>query len=453
MTKQQRLVLVISVLASLVAFLDGSVVNVALPAIVTELGGGLATQQWVIDAYMITLGSLMLLAGSLSDLFGRKKILAIGLILFGITSVLCAVAPNALFLIISRALQGLAGALLVPSSLALIIATFSDKAQGKAIGIWTAWTGIAFVIGPLLGGFLVDVWSWRLIFLINVLPIALTLGLLIRLKGGEDIHERTRIDGVGALLGVIALGGPVYALIEQAHYGWASPLIYGPLIAGLVACWLFIQHERKTPVPMMPLALFRERNFSVGNITTLFMYAGLAISSFVITVFVQQANDYTATQAGLTMLPITVVMFFLSSKFGELAAKFGPRWFMTFGPILGGIGFLLMLNVEVPLNYWTQLFPGVMVFAVGLSMTVAPLTSAVLGSIGARQAGIGSAVNNAVSRIAGLIGIAAIGLVIGSSFTLQAFHRSIIVMSALLMIGGVISCIGIRNTTVGHKNQ
>lgn len=445
MKKQQKLVLYISILASLVAFLDGSVVNVALPAIVKELGGGLATQQWVIDAYMITLGSLMLLAGSLSDLFGRKKILTIGLVLFGVTSLLCAVAPNASFLIVARGLQGLAGALLVPSSLALIISTFSGPAQSKAIGTWTAWTGIAFVIGPLLGGFLVDVWSWRLIFIINVLPIGLTLWLLARLNVPEDIRERTRIDSVGATLGVIALGGPVYALIEQAHYGWKSPLIYGPIAAGLLAGWLFIRHERKVAAPMVPLALFRTRNFSIGNIATLFIYAGLALSSFLITVFVQQVGGYSATNAGLALLPITVVMFFLSSRFGALAGKHGPRLFMGLGPIIAGLGFLSMLGIDHTVQYWTQLFPGIMIFGLGLSITVAPLTSAVLGSINSKQAGIGSAINNAISRIAGLVAVAGIGLVIGSTLTVASFRRGIIVMALLLIIGGIISIVGIQN--------
>lgn len=445
MNKQQKLVLYVSILASLVAFLDGSVVNVALPAIVKELGGGLVTQQWVIDAYMITLGSLMLLAGSLSDLIGRKKILAAGLVLFGVTSLLCAVAPNALFLIIARALQGVAGALLVPSSLALIISSFSGKEEGKAIGTWTAWTGIAFVIGPLLGGLLVDVWSWRLIFIINVIPIGITLWLMARLTVAEDIVERTRIDILGALLGVIALGGPVYALIEQTHYGWRSPLIYGPLAAGLLAGWLFIRHERRSNAPMMPLSLFKVRNFSVGNIATLCIYAGLAVSSFLITVFVQQVGGYSATNAGLALLPVTIVMFLLSSKFGALAGEYGPRLFMALGPIIAGLGFLTMLRVDQDIAYWTQLFPGVVIFALGLSITVAPLTAAVLGSISSKQAGIGSAINNAISRIAGLVGVAGIGLVTGPALTVVSFRRGVVVMALLLIAGGVVAAIGIQN--------
>lgn len=445
MSKQQRLVLFISILASFVAFLDGSVVNVALPAIVHELGGGLAVQQWVVDAYMITLGSLMLIAGSLSDLFGRKKILGIGLAAFGITSLLCAIAPNASFLIVSRALQGIAGALLVPSSLALIISTFSGRAQGKAIGTWTAWTGIAFVVGPLLGGFLVDVSSWRLIFAINIVPIAITMLLLTRLEQKEVIRERTRIDWLGTFLCIVALGGPVYALIEQSHYGWGSPLIYLPLIAGVLAGIYFGVHERKTKHPMLPLELFTVRNFSVGNIATFVIYAGLAVASFLITVFVQQVGGYSAINAGLALLPVTLIMLVLSSKFGALSGTFGPRLFMALGPFLGAIGFLMMLRVDQDINYWTHLLPGVMVFGIGLAVTVAPLTSAVLGAIDPRQAGIASAVNNAVSRIAGLIAIAALGIITGQAITVDSFHRGLIAIAVLMLIGSAVSAIGIQN--------
>lgn len=448
MTKQQRLVIFISILASFVAFLDGSVVNVALPAIVHDFGGGLAVQQWVVDAYMITLGSLMLLAGSLSDLFGRKRILLIGLGLFGITSIFCAVAPSAAMLILSRGLQGIAGALLVPSSLALIISSFSGKSQAKAIGTWTAWTGVAFVIGPLLGGLLVDLWSWRLIFAINVLPIVITVWLMTFLQK-EDRPLRARIDIWGAVLGVVALGGPVYALIEQANYGWDSPVIYLPLIAGVAAAVMFIFHERHTKSPMLPLSLFSVRNFSIGNVATFSIYAGLAVSGFLITIFVQQVGGYSATASGLALLPVTIIMFFLSSRFGLLAGTYGPRWFMALGPTVAGIGFLTMLRMGDSVQYWTQLFPGVIIFGIGLTMTVAPLTSAVLGAIESGQAGIGSAVNNAVSRIAGLVAIAAVGIVMGDAISLTSFRRGIIMIAALLFMGGIISALGIQNP----KNQ
>lgn len=447
MTRQQRIVLIVSILASFVAFLDGSVVNVGLPAIMRDLGGGLAVQQWVVDAYLITLGALILIAGSLSDLFGRKKILVMGLIGFAATSLLCTVAPTGVFLIVSRGLQGAAGALLVPSSLALIVSVFSGHAQGKAIGTWTAWTGVAFIVGPLLGGFLVDVSSWRLIFAVNLLPVAATLWLMRSLREPIKTQNNARVDFTGVLLCVFGLGGPVYALIEQSRYGWASPLIFLPLIVGLAAFGVFIWYERHTAHPMLPLQLFRARNFSVGNIATFAIYGGLAVATFLITVFVQQVGGYSAIGAGLALMPVTLIMFILSSRFGALAGKYGPRLFMGAGPIVGAIGFLYMLRVGEPVLYWTQLFPGVLIFGLGLSVTVAPLTSAILGSIDSAQAGIGSAVNNAVSRIAALAAIAVLGLVTGPVLSLTGFHRGLVVTACLLVFGGVISAIGISNSS------
>lgn len=445
MTKSQRLVLVVSILASFVAFLDSSVINVALPAITQDLGGGLAIQQWVVDSYLITLGALILIAGSLSDLFGRKKILSAGLVGFAITSILCAIAPTSAFLIVSRALQGIAGALLVPSSLAMIISAFSGKAQGKAIGTWTAWTGIAFIIGPLLGGVLVDSSSWRLIFAINIIPVAITLWFIRSLNISQEIVKGSKIDTRGAVLCTIGLGGPVYALIEQSHYGWASPLIYLPLIIGILALIMFIRHEAKVPQPMLPLELFKIRNFWVGNLATVAIYAGLSVAIFLIAVFVQQVGNYSALEAGLVLVPVTIIMFVLSPKFGALSGKYGPRLFMGLGPIVIGLGFLALLRVDESVNYVSQILPAIIIIGLGLSTTVAPLTSAVLGSIDSKNAGIGSAVNNAVSRIAGLIAIAFLGVIIGPTVTLSGFHTGAVTMAILLTIGGVISVIGISN--------
>ena len=446
MTKQQRLVLLTSILASFVAFLDGSVINVALPAIAGELGGGLVTQQWVVDAYLITLGALMLIAGSLSDLFGRKKVLWAGLMGFGVTSLLCAIAPTSELLIVSRGLQGVAGALLVPSSLALIISAFSGAAQGKAIGTWTAWTGIAFVIGPLVGGLLVDMSSWRLIFAINVIPITLTLWLLSKLSIAEHRDKSVKLDVLGAALCSVGLGGVSYALIEQTHFGWQSPLIYLPLVVGIASLAGFFWHERRTAAPMLPLSLFRVRNFSVGNIATIAIYAALSIATFMIIVFLQQTGHYSAIAAGMAFLPVTIIMFLLSPRFGALSGKYGPRLFMGLGPVVAALGFLAFLRVDSSFDYWTQVLPAVLIFGLGLSITVAPLTAAILGAINAKQAGIGSAVNNAVARIAGLLGIAAIGLVTGPELDLEGFQRGLVAMAILLSVGGVISLIGIQNS-------
>lgn len=479
----------VSILASFVAFLDGAIVNVALPAIQRELSGGLAVQQWVVDAYLLTLGSLILIAGSLSDLLGRKKILALGLAGFGVTSLLCALAPNGNLLIIFRALQGMAGALLVPSSLALIIATFSGSAQGKAIGTWTAWTGIAFVIGPLAGGVLVDYASWRWIFAINVLPIAATLYLLGRIRMLKDERSKTSVDYIGALLCALGLAGPVFALIEQPHYGWGKPLIYMPLIAGLMLLAGFLYYESRTRQPMLPLGLFRNHNFSVGNIATVAIYAGLTASTFLIIVYLQQVIGYSALSAGLALLPVTIILFLLSPRTGALAGKYGPRLFMGFGPIIAGSGFLLMLHIGRNLDYWTGLLPAVLIFGLGLAVTVAPLTAAILGDVPKGQAGIASAINNAVARVAGLLAVAAVGAVVAARFSgslagnpavsasalarvqhtplvltppapyqcdsglenalsqasVSAFHAGLLTISGLLMAGGLISLVGIRN--------
>lgn len=445
MNRSQKLVLWIAILASLVAFLDGSVVNVALPAISRELGGGLTTQQWVVDAYLITLGACILIAGSFSDLFGRQRILQLGLLGFGATSLLCAVAPSAPLLIFARALQGIAGALLVPSSLAIIIATFSGAAQAKAIGSWTAWTGIAFLVGPILGGAMVDLGSWRWVFAINVIPIAIVLWLLHILAAPDQVREDASIDVLGAVLCMIGLGLPVYGLIEQPHYGWASPLIYGSLALGIVAFAAFLVVERHRPNAMLPLELFKIRNFWAGNLATTSIYAGLSALTFLLAIYLQQVVGYKATAAGVALLPITIIMFFLSPRFGALAGKYGPRLFMGVGPILGAVGATLFLRLNAQMHYLSDLLPGVLIFGLGLSITVAPLTAAILGAIDSKHAGIGSAVNNAVARIAGLIAVAVIGLLAGANLTTAGFKRAMTLTVLLLLVGGLISLIGIKN--------
>jgi len=372
---------------------------------------------------------------------------------FGITSLLCALAPNGVMLILARALQGAAGALLVPSSLALIISAFSGAAQGKAIGSWTAWTGIAFVVGPLVGGSLIQAFSWRLIFAINVVPVLLTSWLMRSMENKKPAGQRPKVDAVGALACAIGLGGSVYALIEQSHYGWSSPLIFGPLAVGIAALGYFVWHERRTPQPMVPLDLFAVRNFAFGNIATFAIYAGLSIASFLITIFVQQFGGYSALNAGLALLPVTLIMFVLSPRAGTLAGRYGPRLFMTFGPLLGAVGFFLLLRVDRSVNYWTQILPGICFFGLGLAVTVAPLTAAVLGSIASEHAGIGSAINNAVARIAGLLAIAGLGLIVGPTLDISSFHHGAVAMALLLVLGGIVSAVGIRNNQVVQKES
>jgi EmrB/QacA subfamily drug resistance transporter len=441
----QRLVLLIAILSSFIAFLDGTVINVALPSITRELGGGLATQQWVVDAYLITLGAIILLAGSLSDAFGRKRILFWGLIGFGVTSLLCAVAPTAVTLIVARGLQGIAGALLVPSSLALIFSYFMGSSQGKAIGAWTAWTSTAFLAGPLLGGVLVDLVSWRLVFAINVIPIAIALIILARLPKDQPAAEGTRVDVLGAVLGIVGLGFPVFALIEQGNLGWNNPLIVVPFLVGVAAIVAFVWHESRTKQPMLPLSLFSVRNFWVGNVATVFIYGALSLGTFLLAVFLQQVAGYSATLAGLALLPTTIISITLSSFIGGLAGKHGSRLFMAIGPIIGGIGFILLLRVTETADYWTEVLPGIVVFGAGLTITVAPLTAGILGSIEPTRAGIASAVNNAVSRVAGLVAVALASIIVGSVLDVAGFHRAIMVTAGLLIVGGIVSGIGIVN--------
>ncbi|KQR21019.1 MFS transporter [Microbacterium sp. Leaf151] len=445
MTREQRMVLTIAVLASFVSFLDGTVVNVALPAIAGELGGGLSTQQWVVDAYLVTLGAFILVAGSLSDVFGRVVVLRVGLIGFGITSVAIAAAPTAEFLIVARAVQGIAGALLVPSSLALITSTFRGPAQARAIGIWTGATTIAIIAGPLIGGVFVDTLSWRLAFLVNVLPIAVTMWLLVRLGHHDHRRPDARVDIVGAVLCAVGLGGVVFALIEQPNLGWASPVIWLPGLIGAAAFVGFIVRQRLARDPMMPLDLFRSRNFWAGNLATVFVYAALSLNGFVVSVYLQQGAGLSATLAGLASLPSTLLMILLSSRMGALAGRYGPRLFMTLGPVLMAIGSLLLLSVRDDFDYWTQVLPGIALFGLGLTATVSPLTAAVLGAIETERSGIASAVNNAVSRVAGLLAIAAVSAVVGGSLDLDGFHRAAIVTAALMLLGAAASFLGIRN--------
>lgn len=440
-------ILWIAVLASFVAFLDGTIVNVALPAIDRELGGGLVTQQWVVDGYFITLGAIMLVAGSISDAYGRSLVMRIGLIGFGVASVIITVAPGPLILIIARMLQGAAGAFLVPSSLALISAHFSGVARAKAIGTWTALTTGAMIVGPLIGGVLVDFASWRFAFLINVVPIAITLWLL---RGVPDPPrpKNVRIDVLGAILSILGLGGLVFGLIEQPRLGWGHPAIPITLLGGAVLFVLFLLRQKRVSDPILPLDLFRARNFWVGNITTTLMYGALSLNGFVLAIYLQEQAGLSATAAGLASLPTTIMMILFSSTAGRLAGSWGPRLFMGVGPILMGLGSLMLLLVREDFNYWWQVLPAMIVFGLGLAATVSPLTATILGAIEEERSGIASAVNNAISRVAGLIAIALVGTVVGGTLDLSGFYRAAVFVSVLLIAGGLVSLVGIRNPAV-----
>ena len=418
----KQVTLAACIIGSGIAVLDGTVVNVALPTIQRDLGGGLAGQQWVSNAYLLTLSSLILVGGSLGDLFGERRIFALGVGGFGAASLLCALAPTIGLLIAFRALEGVAGALLIPSSLAVIVATFPESERGAAIGTWTAFGAIAAAIGPLGGGLLLGIGSWRWIFLINLPFVALCLVLILavipRAAPRAVGAAAPAVDYVGALLCALGLGGPVFALIEQPRLGWSSPAVMAGLIGGVALFAAFLLYEsRYASHPMLALGLFKRRNFAVGNVETFAMYAGLSVLFFFLTLFLQQVAGYSPLRSGLSTLPVTVVMLVLSRRFGGLADRHGPRLFMGGGPLLAGAGLLLLLRVGVNVDYYTEVLPGLLVFSLGLSMTVAPLTAAVLAGVEERQAGIASGVNNAVARVAGLLGIAALGAVVAVQFS------------------------------------
>ena len=416
--RRKRLSLLAAIMGSFIAGLDATAVNVALPAIRDDLGGGLAGQQWTSNAYLLTLGSLILIGGSLGDVYGERRVFSLGVAGFGATSVLCAAAPSIEVLVAARALQGAFGALLTPSALALIVAAFPAAERGSAIGSWTAWAGIATVVGPLAGGYLVDGVSWRLIFAINVPFVAATLILVsVAVPRRERGMAHAPVDWLGAALTAFGLAGPVLALIRQPAVGWGSAQVWGPLIAGVLLLAAFLVHESRTAYPMLPLGLFRHRNFAVGNLETFAMYGGLGTTFFFLVLFLQQVAGWSALNAGLAMLPSTIVMFLLSKRAGRLADRLGPRLFMGGGPLLAAAGLVLMQRLDAHVDYVTDLLPALLVFSLGLSATVAPLTATVLADADESNAGIASGVNNAIARIAGLLAVAAVGAVVAAQFS------------------------------------
>jgi len=454
MTQPQRFTLVAAILGSGVASIDGTIVNVALPAIQDDLGGGLQAQQWISNAYLLTLGSLILIGGSLGDIYGRRRVFALGVGAFGLLSIACAAAPTVDTLIVARALQGMAGALLTPSSLAIIVAAFSERERGAAIGSWTAWGGIAVIVGPLAGGLIVDHASWRWIFAINV-PLVLVTLALVRSAMPDAPTAPRRVDLLGAGFCALGLAGVVFGLIEQPRFGWGSPAIIMPLVGGLAALVVFVAYERRATHPMLRLDLFERRNFTVANLQTVTIYAGLSILFFFLFIFLQQVAGYSALRAGMTTIPATVIMFALSRRMGALADRHGPRLFLAAGPLTAAAGIALFSRVGIHTSYVYDLLPALVVFSLGLAMTVAPLTATVLADADESDAGIASAINNAIARVAGLIGISAIGAVVAGGLTrgtfapdqasVDAFREAILICAALVAGGGVVAAFGIQN--------
>ena len=423
-SRRKNLALVAAILASTIAAVDSTAVNVALPAIGRDLGGGFAAQQWVSNSYLLTLSALILLSGSLTDKLGERRVFEAGVLGFGIGSVLCGVAPTVGVLIGARALQGVSGALLTPSALAIIVAVFPRDERGAAIGTWTAWGGIGILAGPLLGGQIVDSFSWRGIFLINLPLVVGALALSrIAVPGRARTMSNTPIDWLGAALAAGGLAGISFGLIEQPVLGWSDPAVIGALGLGLILSASFVVFESRARTPMLPLDLFQRRNFSVANAQTFAMYGGIGLLGFFVTIYLQQVAGYSALKSGVTGLVPTIVMFVLSRRMGKLADQYGPRFFLTVGPFTVALGFVLMLRYGTSVSLLTEVLPALLVFSLGLALTVAPLTATVLGDVDESQAGIASAVNNAIARTAGLISVAAVGAIVSAHFAAALDQR------------------------------
>ncbi len=415
--RTKRLALISAIMASTIAAVDSSAVNVALPAIGRDLGGGFAAQQWISNAYLLTLSALILLAGSLTDRLGERRVFVAGVAGFGIGSALCAAAPTIGVLIVARALQGVSGALLTPAALAIIVSVFPKPERGAAIGQWTAWGGIGILAGPLLGGQIVDSASWRWIFLINVPLVLIALALArVAVPGRAETAGTAKIDWTGAALAATGLAGISFGLIEQPVLGWSDPAVFGSLIIGVVALTGFIVYEAHTPAPMLPLGLFARRNFAVANAQTFAIYGGIGLLGFFVTIYLQEVAGYSALKSGVTGLVPTAVMFLLSARMGRLADRYGARPFLTVGPLLVAAGFGLMQRYGTTVSLVGDVLPALLVFSLGLALTVAPLTATVLADASEADAGIASAVNNAIARTAGLMAVAAVGAVVSAYY-------------------------------------
>jgi EmrB/QacA subfamily drug resistance transporter len=419
-------VLVATILASGIVFLDSSVVNVALPAIDRQLNTGLSGLQWIVDGYVLTLAAFLILGGSLGDRYGRRKMMMFGLAGFAAASIASGLAPTLTFLIAARLLQGCAGALLVPGSLALLRSNYSDPEQrGQAIGQWSGWSGITTVIGPLLGGWLVDSFSWRWIFFINVPIVLIALWMLYRHVGeSRDEQAAQRLDWTGGILAIMGLGGLAYGLIEGPVLGWSSAPVLFALGGGILILAIFPFVESRREAPMVPLDLFQVRNFTGANLVTLGVYFALSGTTFFLVIYLQNVGGYSALNAGLALAPISLIMLLLSPQIGKLAGKVGARWFMTGGPLVLAGGLLLLTRLDPQASYTSEVLPAVLVFGFGLASTVAPLTNTVISAVPDRRSGVAAAINNVASRVAGLLAVAGLGVVVSLTFNASLAQRT-----------------------------
>jgi EmrB/QacA subfamily drug resistance transporter len=460
-TPQARWIVLATVLGSAVAFLDATVVNVALPTIGTALGTSVAGLQWVVNGYTLTLASLILLGGSLGDRFGRRRIFLLGVVWFAAASLLCGVARTSEELVAARMLQGIGGALLTPGSLAILQSSFATNDRGRAVGAWSGLSGIGAAIAPFIGGWLIGVGSWRLIFLINIpLAVAVVALTLRHVPESLDVSAERGLDVAGATLTVVGLAGLTWALIEAGERGATVGVLSAGAI-GLASLAGFVATERSVRHPMLPLEIFRSQQFTAANLVTLVVYASLSIMFFLFAVHLQQVLGYSPLRAGAAMLPVTGLMLALSARAGQLADRIGPRLPMTIGPLGIAAGLALVSRVQADATYLGTILPGLLVFGLGLSLTVAPLTATVLAAAATRHAGIASGVNNAISRGAGLLAVAVIPGLTG--LTGDAYHDPAVFASgfrgamrlsaALAAAGGLLAWLLIRNEVTGRAHS
>lgn len=405
-------------------FIDGTVVNVALPALQAELNATITDVQWVVEAYALFLGALILVGGAMGDQLGRKRVFLFGVVSFTAASILCGIAPSPRLLIIARALQGIGAAFLVPGSLAIISAAFSDPERGRAIGTWSGFSAITTAVGPVVGGWLIDQVSWRAAFFLNVPLAAIVLVLSLRfIEESRDPSRTRRIDWIGALLAVIGLGGVVFGLLEWPRLGSGHPLVIGSLVLGVVCLALLVVVERRARNPMLPLDLFGSRTFTLANVLTLLLYGALAVVFFLLPLYLIQVQHFSATAAGAALVPFAVIMFALSRWAGGLVARVGPRLPLTIGPVISAVGVALFVRGGAAASYWSTVFPAVCLLGLGMTITVAPLTTTVMGAVETHRAGVASGINNTVARVAGLLTIAVFGVLLASRFDAEVRPR------------------------------